>query len=255
MQGPLPDRANWLLKRVLHHAWLQDEFMQANSTARHPKWTTSADCECRAKVDAFLERLLLLVHLSAGQPARGTELLSLRHVNTATGHHQNIFIESGMVSTVTTYHKGYSITGSTKNIHRYLPKEVGELLVYYLWLVQPFCQKLDLLVWNRTGPVSPFLWTKNNSVEPWDSARLGRIVRREFQADLDVYMSLPYYRHLAIAISRKHLDGGGFKRDYGAEDTRLDLQSAHQSSKAGTIYAREMEEGAGHVEARKAEYL
>jgi hypothetical protein len=50
-----------------------------------------------------------------------------------------------MVSTVTTYHKGYSTTGSTKIIYRYLPKEVGELLVYYLWLVRPFYRKLELL--------------------------------------------------------------------------------------------------------------
>jgi len=53
------------------------------------------------------------------------------------GHHRNIFVEYGMISTVTTYHKGYTISGDTKIIHRYLPKEVGELLVYYLWMIQP----------------------------------------------------------------------------------------------------------------------
>ena len=30
-----------------------------------------------AQADAFLERLLLLIHITAGQPARGTKLLSL----------------------------------------------------------------------------------------------------------------------------------------------------------------------------------
>ena len=85
-----------------------------------------------------MEYLLLLVHLTLGQPARGTEILSIRFQNTVHGHHRNIFVDSGMISTVTSYHKGYSVTGSTKIIHRFLPKEVGELLVYYLWLVQPF---------------------------------------------------------------------------------------------------------------------
>ena len=83
--------------------------------------------------------MLLLIYLAAGQPPRGTEILSLRYINTLYGHYRSIFVENGIVGTVASYHKGYSIVGSTKIIHRYLPKEVGELLVYYLWLVLPFC--------------------------------------------------------------------------------------------------------------------
>jgi hypothetical protein len=60
------------------------------------------------QVKGFLERLLLLVHITGGQPAWATELLSLRHSNTIHGRHHNIFIEHGLVSTVTTYYKGYS---------------------------------------------------------------------------------------------------------------------------------------------------
>jgi hypothetical protein len=33
-----------------------------------------------------------------------------------------------------------------------------------------------------------------------------------------VAFNIPVYRHLAIAISRKHLIGSGFKRDYGPEN-------------------------------------
>jgi hypothetical protein len=86
----------------------------------------------KARVQDFLESLLLLIHLTGGQPGRGTELTSLRHMNTISGYHRNIFADNGVVNTVTTYHKGYSITNSMKIIHRFLPKEVGELLVYYL---------------------------------------------------------------------------------------------------------------------------
>jgi len=35
------------------------------------------------KVDQFLERLLLLIHMTGGQPPRGTELIGLQHSNTA----------------------------------------------------------------------------------------------------------------------------------------------------------------------------
>jgi hypothetical protein len=48
------------------------------------------------------------------------------------GYYRNVFIEGGIVSIVTTYHKGYSTIRNTKIIYRYLPKEVGKLLIYYL---------------------------------------------------------------------------------------------------------------------------
>ena len=86
-----------------------------------------------------------------------------------------------MVSTVTTYHKGYSTKGTPKIIHRYLPKEVGELLIYYLWLVQPFCRKLEMLALRRRELPSPFLWAKRGSSDPWtaqDSAAYYKLRRR-----------------------------------------------------------------------------
>lgn len=85
-----------------------------------------------------------------------------------------------MVSTVTLYHKGYSITGSTNIIHRYLPKEVSELMVYYLWLVLPFCQALDLVAFSNKEQPSPFIGAKAKGGNSWDSLRLSKILQREF---------------------------------------------------------------------------
>jgi superfamily II DNA helicase RecQ len=36
------------------------------------------------------------------------------------------------------YHKGFSKTERLKVIHRFLPREVSALVIYYLWLVLPF---------------------------------------------------------------------------------------------------------------------
>jgi hypothetical protein len=47
-------------------------------------------------------------------------------------YYRNLFIKGGIVSIVTIYHKGYSTTRNTNIIYRYLPKEIGKLLVYYL---------------------------------------------------------------------------------------------------------------------------
>ena len=51
---------------------------------------------------------------------------------------------------------------------------------------------------------------------------LGKIVRKSFKDELDITIDVPSYRHLAIAISCKHLPYSGFKRDYGLEDSKFD---------------------------------
>jgi hypothetical protein len=57
------------------------------------------------------------MHIIARQPARGPEIISIRHSNTVKGRHRNIFIKDSMVVFVTQYHKGYSVSGNVKIIH------------------------------------------------------------------------------------------------------------------------------------------
>lgn len=81
-------------------------------------------------VAEFRQYMLLLMHLTGGQPARGTEILGIRHTNRRIGVSGNIFVDDGLVSSITEYHKGYNTSGKSKVIHRFLPREVGELLVW-----------------------------------------------------------------------------------------------------------------------------
>ena len=69
------------------------------------------------QVVAFRSQLLILMHMTGGQPARGTEILSVRHRNTVKGGHWNLFIEDGLVVFVTKYHKGFQMSGDVKIIH------------------------------------------------------------------------------------------------------------------------------------------
>src|SRR5690606_40409954 len=71
------------------------------------------------------------------------EIIEIRHTNTAHGGVRNVMIDRGMVLFVTLYHKNYRSTEQVKVIHRYLPREVGELAVWYLWLVLPFWQQVQ----------------------------------------------------------------------------------------------------------------
>jgi hypothetical protein len=180
--------------------------------------------------------------MTGGQPARGTELLTLRWRNSDTCDVRNITIENGLVCFVTSYYKNYSTTNSTKIIYRYLPTEVSEILVYYIWLVIPFLEQLFILnpMSGLEDPAS-FLWLASIAVigklsrtsslkvkrlagnlkgfdsrssedaglqkqeEPWYSSQLGEIISEELRRFLKIKASVLLWRHAAIAISRRHL--------------------------------------------------
>ena len=175
----------------------------------------------------------MLVHITGGQPARGTELLTLRWRNSDRCEMRNVFIEHGLVSFVTSYHKNYSVSSTTKLIHRYLPPEIVELLVYYVWLVVPFVEQLQILTpLQGLGAIGSFLWPANLNMkastklkkgeqtwtrterteqteqtdsfgveEPWKSTQLRLVIKEEFKHGLKTVASTPLWRHASIAIS------------------------------------------------------
>ena len=127
-----------------------------NDGAIKTKFIASYDKE----VQYFLKLLLPLVHVTGGQPARGTELTNLTFVNTQYMA-RNISIYQGYVCFDTTYHKGYHHTG-LKRIYRFLPPQVGEAIVYYLWLVLPFWQCIKGSTINAEE-ISPHLWSNRDT--------------------------------------------------------------------------------------------
>jgi hypothetical protein len=136
----------WLFERVGQDASIRSRFIKPGTQSGVDRQAVERYMD---RVVEFREKLAVLMHIAGGQPARGPELLSVRHSNTVKGRHRNVFIEDGMVVFATRYHKGYNVSGDVKIIHRYLPREVGELVVWYMWLVLPFQQRLEVLVWGK----------------------------------------------------------------------------------------------------------
>ena len=112
-------------------------------------------------LNRFRSLLLVAVHLLGGQPARAPEILSIRVSNTVYGGVRNVFIIQKMVAFIVWYHKGMQNSSTAKRIFRWLPQEVGDLLVRYLWLVLPFYQALAAtghrLAGGRPLQRSPYL--------------------------------------------------------------------------------------------------
>lgn len=224
-------------------------------------------------VSRFRALLLILMHITGGQPARGPEILSVRHSNTTKGQHRNLFVEDGLVCFVTVYHKNVVSTDKSKVIHRYLPREVGELLVKYLWLVLPFQVLLES---HKEGfgrksrelsdkGISDHLWPTEEDGRRWTPARMTRILRQETAKGLGQRIGLQEYRQIAIAMGRRYLKGNLEHDDDDDEDEEwdednfdrrlagvMDKQAAHGTHIAGMVYARLIREMSGSIaEVRK----
>jgi len=225
------------------------------------------------RVNRFREGLLVAMHFLGGQPARANEFLNLRHVNTPSGGLRNILIEDGIVGLYFTYHKGYSGTGNTKVVYRYLPRELGDLLVRYLWLVLPFCQTIESELTGNTQ-LSPFLWDKSFVFKPseassdnvrarlWSSDKMRRIIQDTTYRYLQgTKLNISTWRHMAIAVARKYLGDGKAlddsdifdDSDSEAEDfvnwtnkggdRAVDLQAGHSTHIAHMTYGRDVTQG------------
>ena len=251
----------WLFNRLFHHTEIRDQFMDIDDHGTI-RWTQRRVKQYMQAIQTFKEMLAVLIHITDGQPGRAPELLSTRYENTRNGGVRNIYIENGLVVLVAAYHKGYHINGSIKIIHRYLPREVGELLVWYLWLIEPFQSQLEVAVYGRQCSQG-YLWQKGIGDRQWTSERFKTLLAQEFMKGIGVKMNISAYRHVAIAMARRYLRKDQFINDQDDEegledgdeedgpgmaiDNVYDLQAGHSSQVAGMVYGRGLLEGAGAV--------
>jgi hypothetical protein len=177
----------------------------------------------------------MIFHITGGQPPRAPEIIGMRYCNTSNGGIRNIFIHKGMVCFVAAYHKNYRSSEQVKVIHRYLPREVSELFVRYLWLVLPFWQHVQMVV-READEISPFVWAdvvvtpdpkeKKGSEEQeadvdegyesaerefdfktmhkskkWTSERLRKILQEQSKKWLDDAINISAWRQMAIGIA------------------------------------------------------
>lgn len=249
----------WLYNRIGENENIKRKFVKAG---RGLTWNRSQIEGYMHQVMEYREKLLMLMHITGGQPARAPELLSIRHSNSIKGGHRNVFVEDELMVFVTRYHKGYAISGDVKVIHRYLPREIGELVVYYLWLVLPFQQRLEAAVWKK-DEISPYMWPTDPNGKKWTSERMRKVMKRESLVGLGLELTIQSYRELAIGISRRYMRGQAFRMDEddedgdwqeGEKDEVLDLQAGHTAHVAGMIYARGIMERSGEVASKRQKF-
>ena len=127
------------------------------------------------------------------------------------------------------YNKTRSTNGKDKSIARFLPEEVGVLLVKYLTLVRPaeafIAEQIECEGFEN---YEKMLFTDYERV--WDGKRLSEIFMREMNEWGPASMGFQEYRQIANLWMKKHL------KEVKLEEDVLDHQAGHNSATAEAKY-------------------
>jgi len=152
--------------------------------------------------ELFLDYLLVACHILGGQPPRGSELLRLRITQTAESD-RNLFLLNGQVVMVLRYHKGQAKSGMEKIIPRFLPAQVGKLVLCYLYFIRPFIVMIQRILRVDPCGMSSLMWAKDSiGKKSWDAARLRILMQRHTERYMGVELHIQAWRQIAVAMDR-----------------------------------------------------
>jgi Orsellinic acid/F9775 biosynthesis cluster protein D/Helicase conserved C-terminal domain/DEAD/DEAH box helicase len=156
-----------------------------------------------AKVQDFLKRLLILCHITSGQPLREPEMLSILWRNTS--RHRHIMIWEKLVMIFTQYHKGQQQSGVYKDNIRFLPKPIGDMLLQYIGLVLPLRQ-IFLRQRKPKEVISPYLWSTLEG-QVWPDGTVFKCLTRACIRAKIARLHTLNWRHLSAAICKEKFSG------------------------------------------------
>jgi Orsellinic acid/F9775 biosynthesis cluster protein D/DEAD/DEAH box helicase/Helicase conserved C-terminal domain len=199
----------WIYDRVFSSPELLQAALYKNEVG---DWPVQADFayQYEAAVQHFLEFMMTLIHKGSGQPSRRPEMLGLRWQNVA-GDKRNLFIHDGYLLFILNYHKSLSQTHGSRYPVRFLLPEVGELLVQFLVLVQPFRRWLSQET-HIPARVTEYLWSDSKGV--WKDDRMTRLVKRNSLLSIGVATHIQAWRQIAVGMAIKLFSGSRYQGDF-----------------------------------------
>jgi len=152
----------------------------------------------------FIRLAIFAVHLTCGYPSRGTELETAQWNNTIHSP-RNIFIYDGFVAIVYTYNKVNNIIGYDRAIPRFLPKQLGDVLICYLVLLHPILSMEYAQVHNSEVDLKGFnrLFFVGNKVYGDEALRRNFMV--QFRKFCGKTVKFHIYRHVVECFGSYHL--------------------------------------------------
>ncbi|KAJ1019904.1 hypothetical protein NDA16_004185 [Ustilago loliicola] len=184
-----------------------------------------------AQHNQFAKLLAVIIKLSGGLPARGTELMQLQYINTFSSL-RNLFVHGGSVFTALSTTKG---TGRKKVIPRFLPHAVGCLVIAYIARVTPFVHQLFNSVIEPRAASAMLL--ADHCGRAWDTNTVSKALQslcQQYVSSSSSGLTMHTWRQLAVSIDCTLICPHLAQED--AEDSAHNLQAGHSSSTADQHY-------------------
>jgi hypothetical protein len=101
------------------------------------------------------------------------------------------------------YHKGQAKSGMEKIIPRFLPAQVGKLVLCYLYFIRPFIVMIQRILRVDPCGMSSLMWAKDSiGKKSWDAARLRILMQRHTERYMGVELHIQAWRQIAVAMDR-----------------------------------------------------
>ncbi|PGG94904.1 hypothetical protein GX51_08337, partial [Blastomyces parvus] len=207
-----------------------------------PSTTKQFHTFCR-RIDKFLLTLAVLFVMVSGLPMRGQELLKIKHLNDTTTL-RNILLHFDHILLLNEYNKSESIKDKPMVIARYLPEQIGRIVIAYLTELKPL-RDLCVSIFKTQNPQSndlshhlaPLFFSSPEHPEfttEMVSGHMGYLT----ESELGVRVKMAKWRHLAIAIYRMFLEQKATKIDNATKEQLVSIfQTGHSEDTSNHHYA------------------
>jgi len=170
-----------------------------------------------SKKKRYLLLLKLAMYLTGGQPPRTTELGVLKYCNSPLSL-RNVYSKFGKALYLTEYHKKRSVVLNSYFIVRYLPEEVGQMLMRYIVFIRPFADSLytelhpELNLHVRYGNDHYLFCSDETPEKPWDNGELCDVITAESKRVLGFEINISSWRQIVTAVTNIHVQKFGKER-------------------------------------------
>lgn len=156
--------------------------------------------------DDFTRLLFAGIHMTSGMPARGEELRIIRWANTVAVQ-RNIVVYKGRIMLLFAYNKVSTTANHSFYIVRVPCPTVERALFLYLAYIRPFTDFLlrQLKLVDAETKTNLHLFSLNSHPTGCFSAADCSKSLEQATPDCPVRLQLSIYRHVAVAISKKHI--------------------------------------------------
>ncbi|KAF3309942.1 hypothetical protein TWF173_010258 [Orbilia oligospora] len=185
-----------LLEKIRNDPELRRKWYPEGTTLSHPESTSYLE-----QNHETLKWLAVIMLLTSGEPARGTELMSYQKFNTPDNLRSFIVSEDD-VMIMATYNKTQAVTGMVSAICRFLTGRVAALFLTYLFVVDPF---VDFLKEHTGLGVVDSLLFCDNKGKAWDTGIVSNFLKEQALKAIGFPLKVASYRQIIAGISRQYI--------------------------------------------------